>query len=418
MDNYLEMYANWYPTTYQLSYYPMQSTTALSVSKRTEIYQTLTDDQQALLNKHRKFKIRSLFLKNNYLQDSDWTFETVNTDWSYDRKEKSYHLFCDCGKALKYQFVLKSIKSKRRIKLGISHFADHLGISQVVANEIKTGVNHIDIALDELLWLKDRGYQFPEDLWKKYAFALYRNNTLKRPVHFNQRLAQRVLEFRDINMPIFIADYRALLDEIAKVNKQVFDSDERNFVANQAIFEAYYEDLTGDMKQSYFKPDYFFNRKFTFQPVDDSTKKGKRVALVSEDFKELLDVLKQIEQAGDETGIVLFKSYLKHNQRLVMDIDLYWMMYAKFKKYHFNQNFFLGIPKVYRNGLLRAIRGKEVTKKEIKPEKKEVAPTNVSTKKNTVLKTETKELLTLWERIDHQDQEAVLKEFLELINKS
>ena len=417
MDNYLEMYANWYPQTYQLRHYPMQTTTAtaLSVKKRTEVYRTLNSEQQALITKHRKFKIRSLFLKNNYLDDSEWEFETVNTDWSYDRQEKSYHLFCDCGKALKYQFVLKSTKNKKLIKLGISHFADHLGISQMVANEIKTGVNHIDIALDELLWLKDRGYSFPEDLWKKYAFALYRNNTLKQPVHFNQRLAQRVLEFREVEMPIFIADYRALLDEIAKVNKQVFDADERNFVANQSVFEAYFHDLTGDMKQGYFKPDYFFNRKFTFEPSHETTSKGKKIALTSQDFVQLLETLKQIEQVDDETGLVVFKSYLDKNQRLIMDSDLYWMMYAKFKKYQFKENFFLGIPKVYRNGLLRALRGKVPVKKEQLIKKEPIKKEAVI---NKTIRPKTKELLTLWETINQAEKERVLKEFLENINKN
>ena len=411
MDNYLDMYANWYPSTYQLGYYPMQSTTALSVSKRTDSYQQLNESQQALLNKHRKFKIRSLFLKNHYLRESNWLFETVNTDWSYDRKEKSYHLFCDCGKALKYQFVMKSTKTNQTINLGISHFADHLGISQVVANEIKTGVNHIDIALDELLWLKDKGYQFPEDLWKKYAFALYRNNTLKQPVNFNQRLAQRVLEFREVGMPIFIADYRALLDEIAKVNKQAFESDDRQFIANQTVFESYYEDLTSDMKQSYFNPDYFFNRHFSFKSLADKNKPVKKILLEVEDFKALFEVLKQIEKLDDEGSRVLFANYLQTNRR-IMDLDLYWMMYEKFRKYQFNQNFFLGIPKVYRNGLLRLLRGKELKVKKIKPSVSKPAKKPVP-----AIKEETQALLTLWEQVEDSEKSIVLKEFLDLIEK-
>ena len=62
--------------------------------------------------------------------------------------------------------------------------------------------------------LKDKKTLFPEDLWQQYLFARYRNEQLIQPVAYNQVLAQRVLTFREVEMPIFVADYLALLSEI------------------------------------------------------------------------------------------------------------------------------------------------------------------------------------------------------------
>lgn len=236
---HLLTYKRWYPQTYQLKDYPLEGRKTLTVKNRQEIYQRLTKPQRALIETHKKYQMGSFFLNHHYLMDEVWQFETVNIDENYNRKLKRYNLHCQCGKAVKYQFVLTSKETKEKIALGITHFSDHLGVSAEVANEIKKGINQVDMALDELLWLKEKKYLFPEDLWQQYLFALYRNQQLMQPIEYNQVLAQRVMTFREVAMPIFVADYLALLNEIRIIEKASGEREQPKFVGEKKGFEEY-----------------------------------------------------------------------------------------------------------------------------------------------------------------------------------
>lgn len=238
------LYQQWYPNTYQLKAYPLEGRKALTVKNRQEIYQRLMKPQRALIEEHKKYQMSSFFINHHYLIDDQWVFETVNIDENYNRKLKRYQLHCQCGKAIKYQFILKSKKTEETIALGITHFADHLGVSQEVANEIKKGLNHVDLALDELLWLKDRVYTFPEDLWQQYLYALYRNQHLVRPFAYNQTLVNRVLEFKEVAMPIFVSDYLAVLNEIRMIETRIKEDPSDTFKGNKQLFEQFSQDFT------------------------------------------------------------------------------------------------------------------------------------------------------------------------------
>lgn len=235
----MSTYKRWYPQTYQLAEYPLEGRKTLTVKNRQEIYQRLTKPQRELIEVHKKYRMGSFFLNHHYLIDEKWSFETVNIDENYNRKLKRYNLYCQCGKAVKYQFILKSKETEAEIALGITHFTDHLGVSPAVASEIKKGINQVDMALDELLWLKEKKYAFPEDLWQQYLFTLYRNQQLVAPVEVNQVLAERVLTFRVAEMPIFVADYLALLNEIRLVEKASEEKGQPKFIGEKKGFEEY-----------------------------------------------------------------------------------------------------------------------------------------------------------------------------------
>ncbi|MHC5268322.1 hypothetical protein ACYSNO_03920 [Enterococcus sp. LJL98] len=239
LADHLSVYKRWYPKTYQLAEYPLEGRKTLTVKNRQEIYQRLTIPQRELIEVHKKYQMGSFFLNHHYLIDEEWLFETVNIDENYNRKKKRYKLYCQCGKAVKYQFILKSKKNKEEIALGITHFTDHLGVRPEVASEIKKGINQVDMALDELLWLKEKKYTFPEDLWQQYLFTLYRNQQLIEPVEVNHVLAKRVLTFRNAEMPIFVADYLALLNEMRLIEKASAVKGQPKFIGEKKGFEDY-----------------------------------------------------------------------------------------------------------------------------------------------------------------------------------
>lgn len=291
MKQVSNLYQQWYPNTYQLKAYPLEGRKALTVKNRQEIYQRLMKPQRDLIEQHKKYQMSSFFVNHHYLIDEQWQFETVNIDENYNRKLKRYQLYCQCGKAIKYQFILKSQKTEETIALGITHFADHLGVSQEVANEIKKGLNHVDLALDELLWLKDRGYDFPEDLWQQYLYALYRNQHLVRPFAYNQTLVNRLLEFKEVTMPIFVSDYLAVLNEIRMIETRIKEDPSDTFKGNKQLFEQFSQDFTQVPSSSQTTNKKFHAKSQALFEQWQAVRASERQR-VFEEFKELVEANK------------------------------------------------------------------------------------------------------------------------------
>lgn len=356
MDNYLEIYEHWYPRSYGLNDYPTECHVTYSGAERKALFEKLTGPQQALVNQQRKYEVRSLFLQKQYLQTSDWEFVALNIDDEFERGVHS-QLKCACGRPLKYQFVIESKLKQQEIRLGIQHFKDHLGISQQVAEEIKKGVAHVDLALDELLWLTEKGIPFPDDLWQRYVFAYYRNNTLRRPLSLNQRLGERVVRFREAKMPLFIGDYLSVVTEINQVDREVFDRQEKNFLADKKVFEAYLEDFQQDIQAPIYLERKFWGRKLT-----DFIQLELYGTETYEEAKERYfdDLLSFLLVLKEPTKVVRkIHSFELFHQKKYGDAELIRFIIEKYQHYQFTQNFFLAIPKVYRVGIRKAIQRKQ-----------------------------------------------------------
>lgn len=356
MDNYLEIYEHWYPRSYGLSDYPTECHVTYSSAERKVLFEKLSPKQQALVNQQRKYEVRSLFVQKHYLQTSDWEFVTLNIDDEYERGVHS-QLKCACGRPLKYQFVIESKLKQQEIRLGIQHFKDHLGISQQVAEEIKKGVAHVDLALDELLWLTEKNVSFPEDLWQRYVFAYYRNNTLRRPLSLNQKLAERVGEFRVAEMPLFIGDYLSVVTEINQVDREAFDRKEKNFLADKKVFEAYFEDFQQDIQAPIYLERKFWGRRLTdfiqLERYGTETYEEAKFRYF-DDLLSFLLVLKETTKAERK-----IRSFEMFHQKKYDNAELIRFIIEKYQQYQFTQNFFFAIPKVYRVGLRKAIQRKQ-----------------------------------------------------------
>ncbi|MDT2670282.1 hypothetical protein [Enterococcus dongliensis] len=356
MDNYLEVYEHWYPRSYGLDDYPTECHVTYSGTERRRIFEKLTDAQQAFVNQQRKYEIRSLFLQQHYLQTSDWEFVALNIDDEYERGVHS-QLKCACGRPLKYQFVIKSKSQRQEIRLGIQHFKDHLGISQQVAEEIKKGVAHVDLALDELLWLTEKELSFPEDLWQRYVFAYYRNNTLRRPLALNHTLAKRVVQFRHAQMPLFIGDYLSIVSEINQIDREVFERQEKNFLADKNIFEAYLADFQQDIQAPIYLERQFWKHKLTdFIQLEHYGAETAEEAKIRY-FDELLSFLLSLKNGTQ--AIRKIRSFRRYHQTKYGNEELAIFIIEKYQHYQFTQNFFLAIPKVYRIGIKKAIQRKQ-----------------------------------------------------------
>ena len=351
MTDYLDFFADWYPEFLGNQFYPVRAAKTFTMKEREALLHTLTKEQRHLLEHHRKYRIRSLFLKNSYMQSTQWRFSELKINPFYpDAFADGTKLTCKCGRPLKFQFILHSTKKAQTIALGINHFADHLHIPIEVAREIQKGVNEIDIALDELLWLKKHQVQFPEQVWQRYCYAVFRNNQLAKPIQMNQKLPQRILDFRKAKMPIYIADYEALEAEIRRVNQQA-KGDSAQFLAKNELFENFYQDFLVDLQTTNIYLDKLFLTKKSRLLLPNDTTQSK---LPREYYAELLHQLQQINRDDPETSFFILQQFNERTNLLIEEIMR--VVVIVYLKYGFEQSFFLGIPRMLRNGLLRAIR--------------------------------------------------------------
>lgn len=108
--------------------------------------------------------------------------EGINNDVSFEEIEKNVEwvlvdiidsgyvnseTLCECGRPLRYQYIVENQKTNQIKKFGIVHFEEHIGFPPHVIKAIKLGFLAIDYELDELLNKiseKDYGYEYIEHL--------------------------------------------------------------------------------------------------------------------------------------------------------------------------------------------------------------------------------------------------------------
>ncbi|MDQ0483242.1 DUF3895 domain-containing protein [Guptibacillus hwajinpoensis] len=149
---------------------------SLTTNERDQLFQELTADQQIYLNKFLKRGRKTVFAnviardKGRMIPDgaSDQEIEMLLDDWILDdfidAGFVSDELLCECGRPLRYQYVVRHVKTGEVLRFGINHFEEHTGMSSVIVKEVMKGFNTIDYELDELLVKQAKGrssYEIP-----------------------------------------------------------------------------------------------------------------------------------------------------------------------------------------------------------------------------------------------------------------
>lgn len=78
---------------------------------------------------------------------------------------------CECGKPLRYQYIVRHIGTNESRRFGINHFEEHMSFPAALIKQIKQGFTQVDYELDELItkikegWNLNQHIEFiPEDL--------------------------------------------------------------------------------------------------------------------------------------------------------------------------------------------------------------------------------------------------------------
>lgn len=154
-------------------------TTTLTNSQRDELYQELTKDQQFyvmnILKRGKKTAFANVIAQSKgRMIPNGATDEEIGMlldDWILDdyldAGAVSEDVKCECGRALRYQYVVRHVKTGEVRRFGINHFEEHTGLPASIVREVVQGFTKIDYELDELLLKKQNGsptYDIPEGL--------------------------------------------------------------------------------------------------------------------------------------------------------------------------------------------------------------------------------------------------------------
>ncbi|MGY6767184.1 hypothetical protein [Ligilactobacillus salivarius] len=191
----------------------------LSSKDREEIFNTMTDFQIDVIMNHVMYRVKSELLTASFWKGIHWELLGVNYDRLYRKKlnQRKYKpsLYCECGRSLKYQYVVKSKETGEILELGKECFTQRTGIPERIAEEIYNSRNKINIFQDEIL----SAYKFR----KRFPIELYNEIHLNKvDDKWSPYYNKKILDFKKANLPLFHRDQDKLENDLIeyKVRKR------------------------------------------------------------------------------------------------------------------------------------------------------------------------------------------------------
>ncbi|MCM3358121.1 DUF3895 domain-containing protein [Psychrobacillus sp. MER TA 171] len=71
---------------------------------------------------------------------------------------------CECGRPLRYQYVVRHLTTNQVLKFGLNHFEQHMELPAEVVSAVKKGFLKIDYELDEVLQKIESGWSFEKNI--------------------------------------------------------------------------------------------------------------------------------------------------------------------------------------------------------------------------------------------------------------
>jgi hypothetical protein len=175
----------------------------LTAKARAAIWAQLNDTQLAVLQQYTLYASKSQLFNDIYAQGAHWRFVGVNIDYHWEQQhrdlQKFPHYYCQCGRVVKNQYVLEAVATPhKRIYLGVTHFAQELGIPAAVASEVRKRVNTIQMYMDEVLTYYKWGRRFPA--------ARYQTGQALGVFNDDGVFAEKLADFARADFPLFHLD--------------------------------------------------------------------------------------------------------------------------------------------------------------------------------------------------------------------
>jgi hypothetical protein len=205
----------------------------LNVSERDRILATMQEDQKDFLKNKMLRSKKTAFAnelaksKGIHITDSmtDEEIAMLLEEWELvEYKDAGYvsnELKCECGRPLRYQYVVKHSKTGHIKKFGITHFEEHTGIPPQIVKNIIKGLEQIDYEMDEILLKIDSGWNIHTN-HPRLPVDLVLPNDIKQYIE----LGLPLLEKHDKRLRKLIADYNDdlfLKDSARKIIAKEFE---------------------------------------------------------------------------------------------------------------------------------------------------------------------------------------------------
>lgn len=167
----------------------MVSKIILDDTTKSNIFDSLTEKQKDFLEQHVKRGKKTAFANVMALDKgivlpehaTDTEIQAILDEWVLieyiDNSERNADTPCECGRSLRYQYIVQHQTTKETRCFGITHLAEHTGLPTHIVKQIKDGFAAIDYERDELLvklqnhWCLDdelshfpNGFILPTDL--------------------------------------------------------------------------------------------------------------------------------------------------------------------------------------------------------------------------------------------------------------
>lgn len=173
----------------------------LSQQERDVLLNSLNEKQREFITEHLKRGRKTVFA-NQLAKEKAGPGQEENTriaeQWDLIdyidagpnwRENPKY--FCECGRSLRYQYVLENKELGQLKKFGMNHFQEHTGISPQLAREIVKGIERIDYEMDEMLIKISNGWTLSDESINEIPSAFVIPDDIQHHLDFDVPLLDR-----------------------------------------------------------------------------------------------------------------------------------------------------------------------------------------------------------------------------------
>ena len=190
----------------------------LEKTLKDKIFNSLTSQQQEFLQQQVKRGKKTVFAnilakdKGIILPDSATSeeIEILLDEWILEDYIDNGYVNpatpCECGRPLRYQYIVKHKSTNETRRFGITHFEEHTNIPPSIVQNIKKGFDSIDYELDELLLKVQEKWDLNEHI-------------TNIPAEF--KFPKEIQDALDLSLPLLDRQVSRLINLIAKHNDEI-----------------------------------------------------------------------------------------------------------------------------------------------------------------------------------------------------
>src|SRR5690606_4361038 len=193
-----------------------------SKEESNEVFKSLTMPQQEFIKNHVKRGKKTVFANwmardKGHVLPSGATNEEIERlldgwilDDYIDNGYVNPNTPCECGRPLRYQYIVRHKTTNETRRFGKDHFEEHVGLDAKLVKDIIKGFNEIDYEFDELM----------------YKFRYGWDDTILNRIPEGIEIPEDILYSIDLGIPLLKRQYNRLLTRINEYEDKRYKQNE------------------------------------------------------------------------------------------------------------------------------------------------------------------------------------------------